>query len=401
MSVMALAILLAFAVYSLFSKSISKSILTLPILFTALGLALSQPLREAVPPAVADGAKVGLAEITLILLLFSDASRVRFRRLVLEWQIPASMLVIGMPLTLALGTAVAFWLNPASGLATALLTAAVLTPTDAALGQSVVASPDVPEHLGETINVESGLNDGLVFPIVLLSAMLASSALGDGGPGSLALDALIEVILGPLAGIAVGWLSARAMDWAQDRGYMLESAGAVVFLVTAFAAYLLADAIDGNGFMAAFVAGMVFGNTYRHAIHFISEFMDGAGQLLTMSAFLVFGAFLLPDGLAHAGFSTVLLAVLFLTLVRVIPIVLSLTGSGLGLREKLFLGWFGPRGLASILFTLLMMDQFDLPGEDALLACVSLTVFLSILLHGMSSAPLARRIGFDEARRDE
>lgn len=398
MSLMALGILVAFAVYSLFSRAISTSILTLPILFTLLGLALSGPLKETVPPEFVSGAKTGLAEVTLILVLFADASRVRFRRLVLEWQFPARMLIIGMPLTIALGTGVAFWLNPAAGLATALLTAAVLTPTDAALGQSVVASPDVPEHLGETINVESGLNDGLAFPFVLLSATLASSALGESGPGSLALDALVEVILGPLAGIAVGWLSARAMDWSQDRGYMLESAGAVVFLVTAFAAYLLADAVHGNGFIAAFVAGMVFGNSYRHEIHFISEFMDGAGQLLTMSAFLVFGAFLLPDGLAHAGSWTVLLAVLFLTLVRMAPIVLSLTGSGLSMREKLFLGWFGPRGLASILFTLLILDQFELPEEDTLLACVSLTVALSILLHGMSSAPLARRIGLGDVK---
>lgn len=398
MSLMALGILVAFAVYSLFSRAISTSILTLPILFTLLGLALSGSLKETVPPEFVSGAKTGLAEITLILVLFADASRVRFRRLVLEWQFPARMLIIGMPLTIALGTGVAFWLNPAAGLATALLTAAVLTPTDAALGQSVVASPDVPEHLGETINVESGLNDGLAFPFVLLSATLASSALGESGPGSLALDALVEVILGPLAGIAVGWLSARAMDWSQDRGYMLESAGAVVFLVTAFAAYLLADAVHGNGFIAAFVAGMVFGNSYRHEIHFISEFMDGAGQLLTMSAFLVFGAFLLPDGLAHAGSWTVVLAVLFLTLVRMAPIVLSLTGSGLSMREKLFLGWFGPRGLASILFMLLILDQFELPEEDTLLACVSLTVALSILLHGMSSAPLARRIGLGDVK---
>jgi sodium/hydrogen antiporter len=126
--------------------------------------------------------------------------------------------------------------------------------------------------------------------------------------------------------------------------------------------------------------------------------MDGAGQLLTMSAFLVFGAFLLPAGLAHAGFGTVVLAVLFLTVVRVLPIVVSLTGTCLPLREKLFLGWFGPRGLASILFTLLMIEAFDFPNEDELLACVSLTVGLSILLHGLSATPLARWIGAAAAR---
>lgn len=388
-----LIMLLAFALYSLFSKTISRSLLTLPIIFTGLGFAMSGPLHAGLAPDTIHEGKKLLAEITLILILFSDASHVRFKKLAMDWQIPTRMLVIGLPLTIALGTLVAFWLNPTSGLAVALLTAAVLTPTDAALGQSVVSNPEVPDHLSQTINVESGLNDGLVLPFVLLGAILASSVASGAHADGLALEAITEIVLGPLVGIAIGWGAAKAMDWAQNRDLMQEAAGAVVFLVTAFAAYGLAVAIHGNGFIAAFVAGMVFGNTYRHDIHFISEFMEGAGQLLTMAAFLVFGAFLLPDGLAHAGPNTVILALVFLTVVRVVPIFMSLTGSGLPAREKLFLGWFGPRGLASILFTLLMMDQFDFPNEQELLACVSLTVGLSILLHGLSSTPLATRIG--------
>lgn len=393
MTIAALIVLLAFAVNSLFSKAIERSILTMPILFAGLGMVLSGPLAASLAPDVIHEGKKLLAEITLILILFSDASHVRFKKLVMDWQYPARMLVIGLPLTIALGTAVAFALNPASGLAVALLTAALLTPTDAALGQSVVTNPAVPVRLGQTINVESGLNDGLVLPFVLFGAILASSASGSAQTEGLVGEALTEIILGPLVGIAIGWLAAKSMDWAQNRDLMQESAGAVVFLVTAFAAFGLAVTVHGNGFIAAFVAGMTFGNIYRHNIHFISEFMEGAGQLLTMAAFLVFGAFLLPDGLAHAGAATVVLALLFLTVVRVLPIFVSLAGSGLPTREKLFLGWFGPRGLASILFTLLMLDQFDLPNEAELLACVSLTVGLSILLHGLSSTPLATRIG--------
>ncbi|MDF9304303.1 sodium:proton antiporter [Tritonibacter mobilis] len=398
MTFLILLVLLAFALYSLFSKRIDRSVLTLPILFTGLGFLLSKPLSEVIPAGLIHEGKAGLAEVTLILVLFSDASHVRLRSLARGWQYPTRMLVIGLPLTIASGTAVAFWLNPSSGLAVALLTAAVLTPTDAALGQAVVNSPDVPDRLAQTINVESGLNDGLVLPFVLTGAILASGFAGEAHTGGLVLEALIEVILGPLAGIAVGWVAARAMDWAQNRDLMQEAAGAVVFLVTAFAAYLFAVLIHGNGFIAAFVAGMVFGNSYRHNIHFISEFMEGAGQLLTMAAFLVFGAFLLPDGLAHAGVSTLVLALLFLTVVRMGPILLSLIGSGLPTREKLFLGWFGPRGLASILFTLLMMDQFDIPNEEELLACVSLTVGLSILLHGITSTPLASWISQEGKR---
>lgn len=388
-----LIILSVFAGYSLLSKLITRSPLTLPMVFTGLGFALSAPLHTVLSEDIILEGTKSLAEVTLILVLFSDASRVRFRNLIMNWQYPARMLVIGVPLTIAIGTATVLWLNPAATFAVALLAAAVLTPTDAAIAQSVVTSPEVPDRLGQTINVESGLNDGLVLPFVLTGAMLASMSLGDAHADSLAMKALSDVLLGLLAGVVVGWSAAKAMDWVQNRDWMQEASGAIVFLVTAFAAYLFAVSIHGNGFVAAFVSGMVFGNSYRHNIHFISEFMEGAGQLLSMAAFLVFGAFLLPYGLAHMGMTTFMVAFLFLTLVRIVPTFLVLTRSGLSTKEKLFLGWFGPRGLASILFTLLMMEQFDFPGEEELLACVSLTVGLSILLHGLTATPLAKLIG--------
>jgi sodium/hydrogen antiporter len=307
--------------------------------------------------------------------------------------LPARMLLIGLPLSIGLGTLVTFLVSPEGGLAMALLTAAVLTPTDAALGQSVVTSANVPEKLSETINVESGLNDGLVLPFVLLASTLATAGMANDATDGLALKAVLQIVLGPLAGIFTGWVVARLMDVAQARRLIAASAEGVVFLAAAFAAYVLATVIGGNGFIAAFVAGMIFGNSYKHNIRFVREFMEGAGLMLTMSAFLVFGALLLPEGLMHASMKTVLIAVLFLTVVRVGAIWLSLLGSGLKTREKLFLGWFGPRGLASILFTLVIIDEFEFANEAELLACVSMTVALSILVHGLSSTPLARWIG--------
>ena len=209
-----LAVIAACAVYSLFSKRLSRTVLTLPLLFTGLGLLLSVPLHAALPPEAVHEGKVLLAEVTLILVLFADASHVRVRRLRMNWALPARMLMVGMPLTIALGTAVAFGLNPGTSFAMALLTAAVLTPTDAALVQAVVTNPDVPEHLGRTINVESGLNDGLALPFVLLGATLASMMVGHEPVSgtNLALEALAEVAFGVLASIATGWAAARAMD---------------------------------------------------------------------------------------------------------------------------------------------------------------------------------------------
>jgi len=382
-----IAVLVCIFVYSLLTKAIAKTILTLPIIFMAIGYLCAVPLEMAAEPETLNKGARLLAEITLV--LFSDASHVRFMSLRKYVSVPARMLTMGLPLTIGLGMLVAYVLSPESGLAMALLTAAVLTPTDAALGQTVVSSEDVPEHLRQTINVESGLNDGLVLPFVLLGAIVASATIEGAHTDGPATSAILQIVLGPLVGLGVGWGAANAMDRAQDKNLIAEAAGGVAFLAVAFVAFFGSEVIGGNGF----IAGMVFGNTYRHEIHFIGEFMEGVGQLLTMFAFLIFGALLLPDGLEHMNWGAVVLALLFLTVVRMLPIFISLMGTGLALREKLFLGWFGPRGIASILFTLIMIDEFDFPGEDELLACVSMTVFLSIILHGISAAPLSKRIG--------
>ena len=395
-----LAILACVIAYSLASKAIGRTVLTLPIVFTAIGFVGAEPtVALAAPDTLRSVARI-IAEVTLVLVLFADASHVRLSRLRASARYPARMLLLGLPMTIALGTLAVWIVSPASllgvaggGLAMALLTAALLTPTDAALGQAVVSSPDVPPRLSETINVESGLNDGLVLPFVLFGAILASTGLGAGDAQSLALGTLAQIVLGPLVGIALGWATAKLLDLAWDRDWTGEEAGALVFLATAFAAFLAAELVGGNGFIAAFVAGATFGNAFRHDIHFIEEFMEGQGRILTMLAFLIFGALLLPAGLDHMSWAALAVAVLFLTVVRMGPIWLSLAGTDLKLGDKLFLGWFGPRGIASILFTLIVLDEYELPGEEELLACVSMTVALSILLHGLSANPLASRMG--------
>ncbi|MFK8036234.1 MAG: cation:proton antiporter [Hyphomicrobiales bacterium] len=386
-----LGVLVCTIAYSLLSKLVSNTILTLPIIFVAIGY-LCAPVTQAIGTTVElrESARL-LAELTLVLILFADASHVRFSGLKITFAIPLRMLIIGLPGSIALGTLVVFSVFPAGGIALALLTAALLAPTDAAIGQAVVSSAKVPERLRQSINVEGGLNDGLVLPFVLLGAILASSNMAE--TDGLALFAVTQVVLGPIVGLAIGWTAARSLVYVQQRDWIVGSAQGIVFLSTAFVSYIAAVLVGGNGFIAAFVAGAVFGNTYRNDIRFIKEFMEGAGQLLTMAAFLVFGALMLPDGLAHISWPTVLVAILFLTVVRVLPILVSLAGTGLAMREKLFLGWFGPRGLASILFTLIIMDEFEFPNEEELLACVSLTVALSVLLHGISASPLAKRIG--------
>lgn len=381
------------AIYALMSRWIERSIITVPMIFTGLGLALGGIGLDLVPMDVGNEVIHAIAEIALVLVLFSDASGVKRDTLSGgNVAIPLRMLLIGLPLTVVLGTLVARWVSPDQPWALALLVAAILTPTDAALGQSVVSSPNVPKRISQSINIESGLNDGLAFPIVLLAAIFSARATGyEGGqaPDNVAVFAMLQIALGPLVGALVGFGAAKLLDFAIDRSAATTVAQGLYFLSVAFLAYFAAELIGGNGFIAAFVGGLVFGNTLRAPSTFIREFMEGEGQLLTLTTFLIFGAVLAPIGLHHASWKTVTLALLFLTVVRVLPIWLSLSGLKLSHYEKLFLGWFGPRGLASILFALLVLESFPIPGAEELTACVVLTVLISIVLHGVSAAPLA------------
>jgi len=391
-----LLILIVVITYCLVSKRLTETIITLPIIFSALGYFVHFWLQDLADAQTLNRSARLLAEVTLVLVLFADASHVRFHKLSESYQIPLRMLILGMPMTIAAGTGLVYLLSPEAGWAIALLTAAILTPTDAALGQSVVSGINVPQRLSQAINVESGLNDGLALPFVLVGAIFAGSAgiaaHGQGEQNGIATIVMLQILLGPMTGIAIGWLAARALDWAQYRDWINVTSQGVLFLATAFTAFVLSETIGGNGFIAAFVAGAIFGNTFRHDIHFITNFMEGQGQILTMFAFFVFGAVLIPAGIAHMSVQALIVAVAFLTVIRILPIWLSLLGSGLSNREKLFLGWFGPRGLASMLFALIIIDEFEIPGEQELLACVVMTVSISIILHGISASPLSRWI---------
>ena len=381
------------AIYALMARWIELSVITLPMIFTGLGLALGGTGLDLVRLDADNEFIHAFVEITLVLVLFSDASGVKRQNLSGgNVTIPVRMLLIGMPLTVALGTLVAMWVSPNQPWALALLVAAILTPTDAALGQSVVSNPNVPKRISQSINIESGLNDGLAFPIVLLAAITAARATGyEGGqaPDNVAVFVLLQITVGLLAGAMVGYGAAKLLDFAIGRNATTTVAQGLYFLSVAFLAYFGAELVGGNGFIAAFVGGLVFGNTLRAPSVFIREFMEGEGQLLTLATFFIFGSVLAPIGLEHASWKTVTLALLFLTVVRMLPIWLSLAGLKLSSYEKIFLGWFGPRGLASILFALLVLEEFPIPGAQELTACVVLTVLISIVLHGVSAAPLS------------
>ena len=338
-----------------------------------------------------------IAELTLILVLFTDATRIKLARLRQQHVLPVRMLMIGLPLVIVLGTLAAKVIFPAFMLWEAALLAAVLAPTDAALGQSVVSDPAVPVRIRQSLNVESGLNDGIALPAVLMFAALAST-MGGGGERDWLTFGVLQVTLGPIVGGLVGWLGARLLDSGIERGWVSDASQGIGILGVAVLTFAAAEWTGGNGFIAAFVGGLVFGETLRHECHFLFEFMETEGELLLLMTFLMFGAAMLPEGLVHVDARVIGYAVLSLTVLRMLPIALSLLGTGIRPVTILFIGWFGPRGLASILFALLIVEEADVPGSDTILTVTIITVALSALLHGATAAPFARRYA-DIARR--
>lgn len=379
--------------FCLITRRLEPTMLTGPMIFTAFGLVIGGAVLGVANLDVDHGFIHGLAEVTLILVLFSDAARIDLAAVRKDHDLPLRMLLLAMPLTIVAGLLLALALPLGLGFWEAALLAAILAPTDAALGQSVVASPRVPARIRQALNIESGLNDGIALPLVLLFASLASAFDSGGEERSWLLFGAMQIVLGPIAGVLIGGLSARLIDRAVISGWMSVTYEGPAILGVALLAFAGAELIGGNGFIAAFVAGLVFGNQVRGRCTFLFEFAEAEGQLLTLLTFLIFGAAILPEALGHFHWPVFLYAALSLTVVRMLPIALSLVGLGLRLPTIAFLAWFGPRGLASILFALFVLGETAIPSAPTIMATVVTTVLLSILLHGLSAAPAARWYG--------
>ncbi len=382
-----------FLAYALVSGRLEGTVLTAPLVFVAFGFVAGAGGLGIADIDVEHSAIHVIAELTLILVLFTDAARIDLNRVRADHNLPVRMLLIGLPLAIAAGTFVAAEMFPAFSFWEAALLAALLAPTDAALGQSVVSADAVPLRVRQAINIESGLNDGIALPAVLLFAALAGALHGNHGDQNWLQFGLLQVTLGPIAGVIVGYLGARLLDTAAERGWATAAFQGIAILSVSILAFVLAELVGGNGFISAFIGGLVFGNFLRHSCNYLFEFMESEGQLLMLVTFLIFGAALLPEGIGHIDGMFVVYGVISLTLIRMIPIALSLIGSGIRLPTYLFLGWFGPRGLASILFVLLILEEAELPHQAEIFTITVITVALSVILHGISAAPLANAYG--------
>ena len=336
-----------------------------------------------------------IAEIALVLVLFSDASRVGLKAL--ENNLSTRLLTIGLPITIILGIIIATILFPGIPWWVAGIIGAALAPTDAALGQIVVQNKNVPERIRSTIEIESGLNDGGSVPFLLVFIAIGLAAEAFKPSGYFIQVAFQQIGFGIIIGLVVGLFGGWLVLKARDNKWITPEYQRIAFLAMAILTFLLADTLGGSGFIAAFIGGLALGYIVKDAGKILIDFSEAEGQLLNLAVFFLLGIVVLPL-LYNITWQIILYAILSLTIIRMLPVAISLIGTKLGRDSVLFIGWFGPRGLASIVLALLALEELKVfPGDTTFITVVFVTVLLSVFAHGLTASPLskiyAKRIG--------
>jgi len=376
--------------FALVSSKFDNSLITPPMVFTGAGVLIAVLFSEFVEEEFAKEALELVAELTLVIVLFIDASRINLPLLFREHKIPVRLLGISLPLTVLLGAVIAGFMFGEFSIWEAALLAAILAPTDAALGQAVVSSPVVPVRIRQALNVESGLNDGIVLPLVMLFAALASVSPEGVEQSNWLVYWLMQVTLGPVVGVVVGFGGGYLLRAAKQHSLINENFLRLSGVAVAIVAWAGAIQVGGNGFIAAFVGGMAISGFANSIGEPLRDFGEAEGQLFGLATFLLFGMIALVPALETADANCYLYAVFSLTVIRILPTALAVIGLKLKPSTVLFIGWFGPRGLASLLFVLLVVGEFNLPHGEQILTISVLTVMFSKVAHGLSAGPGAR-----------
>jgi NhaP-type Na+/H+ or K+/H+ antiporter len=388
-----LAVLAGFVfLYGVVAGRVEKMALSGPIVFTAFGL-LFGPLgfNLLTLDVGAEGMRT-LAELTLALVLFTDAAGADLGVLRRYRQLPLRLLLIGLPLTIVLGFGLGRILFPGLTLFEVAILATMLAPTDAALGSAVVSNPKVPASIRQGLNVESGLNDGICVPILFLFLAFATGSGGGEGGMGLALQLLAEEIgIGAAVGLGITLLGGWLIRECRKRGWITDIWQQVLVISMAFSCFALAQVLGGSGFIASFLGGLLFGAIARKHKEVLLHTAEGMGNSLALITWVVFGAAVVGNRITGLDWQILLYTVLALTVVRMLPVFLCLVGTGVSTGGKLFMGWFGPRGLASVVFIVIVLEE-DLPGGPIMSVAVVTTVILSIVAHGITANPLARRM---------
>jgi NhaP-type Na+/H+ or K+/H+ antiporter len=309
------------------------------------------------------------------------------------------MLLLGLPGVIFLGTLTAALLFDNLSLFEAAILGTMLAATDAALGKAVVTNKAVPTQVREGLNIESGLNDGLCVPILFVFIALAIGNGSEGGSTMLALELVAEELgIGLVVGLGLTAVGTWAFRWCRDKGWVTDIWKQVTVVALAIACFSVAQSLHGSGYIAAFTGGLLFGFRAKDATHRLVLAAEGTGETLALMTWLVFGATVIGQSIEYFTWEMLVYALLSLTVIRILPVYLSLSGTGESTASKLFLGWFGPRGLASIVFAIIVINA-GVPEGKFIAMVVVLTVFFSLVAHGVSANPLAKLLGQKEAKK--
>lgn len=383
-----LSLLAAFLLlYSIFAGRFESRYINGPLMFVLTGFVLGSAVLDVLRITVNGPTMRLLAELTLAIVLFTDAANANLNILRAYNRIPLRLLLIGLPLCLLAGWGFSLLLFPDMPWLEAAILATMLAPTDAALGKAVVTNPAVPAPIREALNVESGLNDGICVPLLfILLALLVPEELHQGTLG-MALHLIVEEIgIGLLVGIVLAFITSALLRYSDKHQWNLPLWKQLTMPGLALLSFALAQWLGGSGFIAAFVCGLCTGYLLKEHKHVYLESNEGYGELLSVIVWLAFGAVVITTAWPYLTWKTWIYAIASLTILRMIPVWISLIGTKLNTETILFIGWFGPRGLASIVFAVIVMQE-KLLAQQELITTVVCTILLSVVLHGITANP--------------
>ncbi len=379
-------------IYSAIAGRIERSLISGPMVFTAVGFILGADVLGILSIRIdGEGLRL-LAELTLAMVLFTDAANTDFSIVKRNLGLPERLLLVGLPLTIMVGFLVAAVVFPRLEILEMALLATMLAPTDAALGKPVVTNPSVPVAMREALNLESGLNDGICVPIVVLLLGLAIGTQIDGGSVGHVARVVVEAIgIGLIVGLALTWLTTLMLRFAERQGWISEHWVEIPIVALAAACFAAAQAVGGSGFIACFVGGLLLSGLRASHKKDLLRGAEHMGEALALLTWVVFGGIVVARMIERVTWPALLYAMLSLTVIRMLPVFLCLIGTRTSVADKLFIGWFGPRGLATIVFAVLVLDE-KLPGNDTIMLAAGWTVLLSVIAHGVTANPLVRRM---------
>lgn len=375
--------------YSLFSVRIEKTAISGPVLALLVGFVFGPLLLNITNVKIESEEYRVIAELALALVLFSDASKANLTVLENNASIPTRLLLIGLPLTIVFGMIGGFLVFKGFSWIELGILATMLAPTDAALGKAVVTNPAVPSKIREALNVESGLNDGISVPLLFLFIAIFTTQNGEGLSSFYGIQLLAkEIGIGLIVGLGITFIGDWLIHFSVKRNFISESWKPMIIIALAFSCFNLAQIAGGSGFIACFAGGFLYGVlNQKYILNMdLMESAEGAGDTMSMVTWLVFGSFVIASHIHEFTLDVIVYSVMSLTIIRMIPVFLSLFYTGISGKEKLFMGWFGPRGLASIVFAIIVIDV-QLPHKSTIVLTVAFTILLSVVLHGFTANP--------------